>query len=58
MPTDLLPRSIADMPAQKAGAPATPAQSRGRFFNTGNAFNLKLPPVPDHCFATACRAAD
>ena len=50
MPTDLLPRTIADMPAQKASAPASPAQSRGRFFNTGNAFNLKLPPVPDHVF--------
>lgn len=27
-------------------APATPAQQRARFFNSGNAFNLKLPAVP------------
>jgi gentisate 1,2-dioxygenase len=50
MRNDVLARTIADMPAQKASAPATPAQSRGRFFNTGNAFNLQLSPVPDHCF--------
>ena len=50
MPNDLLTRTIADMPAQKASNPVTPAQGRGRFFNTGNAFNLQLPPVPDHSF--------
>lgn len=44
------PHSIADMPAQQPSAPASPAQARGRFFNTGNAFNVKLPPVPDHLF--------
>ncbi len=44
------PQSIADMPAQHASAPSSPAQARGRFFNTGNAFNVKLPPVPDHIF--------
>ena len=50
MPNDLLPRTIADMPAQRASAPTTPAQERGRFFNTGNAFDIRLSPVPDHCF--------
>ena len=43
-------RSIADMPAQRPTAPSTPEQARGRFFNTGNAFNVRLPPVPDHLF--------
>ena len=45
------PASIADMPAQRPSAPETPAQARGRFFNTGNAFNVILPVVPDHIFA-------
>jgi hypothetical protein len=46
------PHSIADMPAQHAMAPATPAEARGRFFNTGNGFNVQLPPVPDRIFTT------
>ena len=50
MPDTLRPRSIADLPAQKASAPATPAQARARFFNPGNAFNMILPPVPDTAF--------
>ena len=50
MPDTLRPRSIADLPAQKASAPATPAQERARFFNPGNAFNMILPPVPDTAF--------
>ncbi|MDB5400880.1 MAG: hypothetical protein JWQ55_2898 [Rhodopila sp.] len=44
------PRSIAEMPAQHPSDPTTEAQARGRFFNTGNAFNVQLPPVPDHLF--------
>ena len=44
------PNSIADMPAQRPADPATMAQARGRFFNTGNAFNVQLPPVPDQLF--------
>jgi len=59
MPNDLLPQTIADMPAQKALAPLTAAQGRGRFFNTGNAFDVRLPAVPDHCFtAEPARALD
>ena len=34
-----------------------PAQARGRFFNTGNAFNVQLPPVPDHLFTAEPDAA-
>ena len=44
------PASIADMPAQGPGEAATPAEARARFFNTGNAFDVKLPPVPNHIF--------
>ncbi len=46
----LRPKSIADLPPQRPTAPRTPAEARGRFFNTGNAFDVKLPPVPDHLF--------
>ena len=38
------------MPVQRAAEPRTPAEARGRFFNTGNGFDVKLPPVPDHIF--------
>jgi hypothetical protein len=55
MPDDARPRSIAEMPPQLAATPATRAEARGRFFNTGNGFNVQLPPVPDHTF-TASRA--
>ncbi len=56
-----LPRTIAEMPVQHARAPASAAEARGRFFNTGNAFNVQLPPVPDHLFTdepSAAMAAD
>lgn len=36
---------------------ATPAQRRARFFNSGNAFNLKLPAVPRARFDAARDAA-
>jgi gentisate 1,2-dioxygenase len=51
------PRTIAEMPAQRPADPATAAQARGRFFNTGNAFNVQLPPVPDHLFTAEPLAA-
>jgi gentisate 1,2-dioxygenase len=46
------PRTIAEMPAQRPSDPVTAAQARGRFFNTGNGFNVQLPAVPDHLFTT------
>lgn len=49
--------TIAEMPAQRPRDPATAAQARGRFFNTGNAFNVQLPPVPDHLFTAEPGAA-
>ncbi len=50
MKRDPLPQSIADLPAQLAASPNSPAEARARYFNTGNAFNLKLPPVPEESF--------
>jgi gentisate 1,2-dioxygenase len=41
------------MPVQEPANPAGPAQSRARFFNSGNAFNVKLPPVPAAVFPAA-----
>lgn len=64
MPDDVAPlanayRSIAELPAQHHAAPASAAQARARFFNTGNAFNVQLPPVPDMAFtAEPARALD
>ena len=43
-------QSIGDLPPQSSAAPASEAQARARFFNSGNAFNIKLPPVPDMAF--------
>lgn len=42
---------VSELPAQTATNPMTPAQSRARFFNSGNAFNVQLPPVPDCAFS-------
>jgi gentisate 1,2-dioxygenase len=50
MPEEKRLRSIAEMPAQRPSAPANAAEARGRFFNTGNGFNVQLPPVPDRIF--------
>ncbi|MEO9189587.1 MAG: hypothetical protein ABI224_06220 [Acetobacteraceae bacterium] len=36
MSDEVRPRSIAEMPAQKTASPASRAEARGRFFNTGN----------------------
>src|SRR5471032_3344219 len=50
MPDALRFETIADMPVQLPQAPASAAAARARFFNSGNAFNRALPPVPDHVF--------
>jgi gentisate 1,2-dioxygenase len=61
MPDDLRPfdilRDISDMPAQLPLAPQSAAEARGRFFNTGNAFNIVNPPVPDFTFVDEPRLA-
>lgn len=41
---------MADLPMQHPSAPAGAAQARARFFNSGNAFNVKLPEVPARLF--------
>lgn len=43
-------QSIVDLPAQRAESPATAAQARALYFNTGNAFNQKQTEVPDQSF--------
>ena len=50
LPASAMPRSIADLPAQRAAAPQSQAQARALYFNTGNAFDVKLPEVPDTSF--------
>jgi gentisate 1,2-dioxygenase len=57
MPDDLRPRDIGEMPAQRPLSPRSVAEARGRFFNTGNAFNIVNPPVPDHAFVEEPRRA-
>jgi gentisate 1,2-dioxygenase len=42
---DLSPQTTA-LEGDAPSAPDTPFQARARFFNSGNAFNLKLPAVP------------
>ena len=39
------PVDMAQMPVQLPTRPGGPAEARARFFNSGNAFNVKLPPV-------------
>lgn len=41
---------MAEMPVQLPRAPANAAEGRGRYFNSGNAFNIKLPVVPRQIF--------
>lgn len=44
------PVDMADLPVQHPSAPKTEAEARARFFNSGNAFNVLLPPVPARVF--------
>lgn len=45
------PQTMADLPAQHPSGPGTKAEERARFFNSGNAFNIKLPEVPNGVFS-------
>jgi gentisate 1,2-dioxygenase len=49
---------MADLPVQLPSAPQSAAAARARFFNSGNAFNIKLPPVPSADFAAVLAEAD
>jgi gentisate 1,2-dioxygenase len=42
---------MAEMPVQLPRSPANAAEARSRYFNSGNAFNIKLPPVQGRIFA-------
>jgi gentisate 1,2-dioxygenase len=44
------PIDMASLPAQKIEHPQSEAQARALFFNSGNAFNVKLSPVPPTVF--------
>jgi TfdA family taurine catabolism dioxygenase TauD len=46
MPTELLARTIADMPAQKASAPVTPAQGRGLLWDNRCTMHAVTPHDP------------
>ncbi|SAK93914.1 Gentisate 1,2-dioxygenase [Caballeronia hypogeia] len=49
------PRRMEDMPAGVCAAPLGPADARARYFNSGNAFNVVLPPVPAATFMPDAR---
>jgi gentisate 1,2-dioxygenase len=48
---------MADMPVQMPSADGDAVAARARFFNSGNAFNVKLPPVPSATFVDEAAAA-
>lgn len=48
---------MAEMPVQRPSAPRTGAEERARFFNSGNAFNVKLPAVPARIFTDEAERA-
>ncbi|WP_458097919.1 cupin domain-containing protein [Roseomonas sp. WA12] len=49
---------MADLPVQFPEAPRSAAAARARFFNSGNAFNIKLPTVPPAEFSAVLAEAD
>ncbi len=56
-PAPVRRQTISDLPVQHARQPGSPAESRARFFNPGNAFDIRLPEVPDHIFTDEPRRA-
>lgn len=55
--TNAPPIDMADMPVQLPATPKSEAEARARFFNSGNAFNVKLPRVPATRFTAEVEAA-
>ncbi|WP_454688825.1 cupin domain-containing protein [Achromobacter aloeverae] len=49
--------SMAALPPGRAAAPAGAAQARARYFNSANAFNIHLDPVPARIFTEPAAAA-
>ena len=50
MPNEVKAKTMAEIPMQRSRNPASSAEARGCYFNSANAFNLVLPPVPDAVF--------
>lgn len=48
---------MALMGPQRQADPASPAQARGRYFNSANAFNIELSAVPAHSFVDEAERA-
>jgi len=44
------PSTIGELPVQTPAAPGSAAETRARYFNSGNAFMVQLSPVPDIAF--------
>lgn len=57
MSAEPIATTMADLPPQKASDPATKAEARARFFNSGNAFNIVLSDVPNAVFSDEPRRA-
>ena len=57
MPNEVNVKTMAEIPMQKPRNPVSSAEARGRYFNSANAFNLVLPPVPDSVFLNEPRAS-
>jgi len=55
--TNAPPIDMADMPVQLPATPKSEAEARARFFNSGNAFNVKLPRVPATRFTAEVETA-
>lgn len=48
---------MASLPVQLPASPASDAAARARFFNSGNAFNVKMAPVPAAEFSAVAERA-
>ncbi|WP_027350259.1 cupin domain-containing protein [Halotalea alkalilenta] len=58
METDTPVTTLGDLPMQRPQLAVGETQRRARFFNSGNAFNLKLPEVPAQVFGPGKAAQD
>ena len=54
---DSRPKTLSEMTVQVPLQPSSPAEERARFFNSGNAFNLALKPIPDAVFDAEIKTA-
>ncbi len=54
---DMRPKTLSEMTVQEPLRPGSPAEKRARFFNSGNAFNILLKPIPDAVFDAEIKTA-